>query len=254
MNTTFKNHPLFKARQQRPTPQKASESPNGVSLRQPCVEASRDEVSCGKIVRRLLMTIGLLAGWLTVVLMAGGCSKPAMKDPRLQSPRVEVFQAKAAGSNGRTFTGVVEARVQSDLGFRVAGIILERSIDVGQRVQKGQPLMRLDPEDLRLSAAAQQANVEAARAKYTQAKADETRSGMLVKSGVISPREYDQDRAALDSAKAQLEAAEAQERVSNNSSEYAILLANADGVIVRTLSEPGQVVAAGQTVIQLAQH
>jgi multidrug efflux pump subunit AcrA (membrane-fusion protein) len=52
--------------------------------------------------------------------------------------------------------------------------------------------------------------------------------------------------------KAQLEAAEAQARVSNNSSEYAILLADADGVIVRTLSEPGQVVAAGQTVIQLA--
>jgi len=198
------------------------------------------------------MAIGLLAGWLTVALMAGGCSKPAVKDPRLQSPRVEVFKAKAAGSNGRTFTGIVEARVQSDLGFRVAGKILKRSVDVGQRVQKGQPLMRLDPEDLRLSAAAQQANVEAARAKYTQAKADETRSGMLVKSGVISPREYDQDRAALDSAKAQLEAAEAQARVSNNSSEYAILLADADGVIVRTLSEPGQVVAAGQTVIQLA--
>src|SRR5438093_4047290 len=202
--------------------------------------------------RRPLMAIGLLAGWLTVALMAGGCSKPAVKDPRLQSPRVEVFKAKAAGSNGRTFTGIVEARVQSDLGFRVAGKILERSVEVGQRVQKGQPLMRLDPEDLRLSAAAQQANVEAARAKYTQAKADETRSGMLVKSGVISPREYDQDRAALDSAKAQLEAAEAQARVSNNSSEYAVLLADADGVIVRTLSEPGQVVAAGQTVIQLA--
>src|SRR6266581_574033 len=202
--------------------------------------------------RRPLMAIGLLVGWLTVALVTGGCAKQAVKDPRLQSPRVEVFKAKAAGSNGRTFTGIVEARVQSDLGFRVAGKIMERSVDVGQRVQKGQPLMRLDPEDLRLSAAAQQANVEAARAKYTQAKADETRSGMLVKSGVISPREYDQDRAALDTAKAQLEAAEAQARVSNNSSEYAILLADAEGVIVRTLSEPGQVVAAGQTVIQLA--
>src|SRR5881296_571163 len=252
MNTAFKKHPLFKARQQWPTPQKASKSPDALSLGQSCVEASRDEVSCGKIVRRSLMAIGLLAGWLTVVLMAGGCSKQAVKDPRLQSPRVEVFKAKAAGSNGRTFTGIVEARVQSDLGFRVAGKILERSVDVGQRVQKGQPLMRLDPEDLRLSAAAQQASVEAARAKYTQAKADETRSGMLVKSGVISGREYDQERAALDSAKAQLDAAEAQARVSNNSSEYAVLLADADGVIVRTLSEPGQVVAAGRTVIQLA--
>src|SRR2546422_1141715 len=252
MNTAFKKHPLFKARQQWPTPQKASKSPDALSLGQSCVEASRDEVGFVKIVRRPSMTIALLAGWLTVVLMAGGCSKQAVKDQRLQSQRVEVFKEKAAGSNGRTFTGIVEARVQSDLGFRVAGKILERSVDVGQRVQKGQPLMRLDPEDLRLSAAAQQANVEAARAKYTQAKADETRSGMLVKSGVISPREYDQDRAALDTAKAQLEAAEAQARVSNNSSEYAILLADADGVIVRTLSEPGQVVAAGQAVIQLA--
>jgi RND family efflux transporter MFP subunit len=204
-----------------------------------------------KISRRPLMTIGLLAGWLTVALMAGGCSKEAVKDARLQSPRVEVFTAHTAGSNSRTFTGIVEARVQSDLGFRVGGKILERSVDMGQRVQKGQVLMRLDPVDLKLAFAAQQANVEAARAKYTQAKADEARAAVLVPRA-MSRQEYDRLRAALDSGKAQLEAAEAQASVSNNSSEYAVLLADADGVIVRTLSEPGQVVAAGQTVIQLA--
>src|SRR6266699_5075771 len=104
--------------------------------------------------RRPLMAIGLLAGWLTVALVTGGCAKQAVKDPRLQSARGEVFKAEPAGSNSRTFTGIVEARVQSELGFRVGGKILERSVDVGQRVQKGQPLMRLDPEDLRLSAAA----------------------------------------------------------------------------------------------------
>src|SRR5205823_9268315 len=196
--------------------------------------ASRDEVSCGKIVRPSLMAIGLLAGWLTLALMAGGCSKQAVKDPRLQSPRVEVFKAEAAGSNNRTFTGIVEARVQSDLGFRVGGKILERSVNMGERVQKGQILMRLDSVDLNLSLAAQQANVEAARAKYTQSKADEARFAGLVKSGAVSRQEYDQARAALDSAKAQLDAAEAQARVSNNSSEYAVLLADADGVIVRT--------------------
>src|SRR6185503_15585096 len=203
-------------------------------------------------VRRSLMTIGLLSAGLTVALMAGWSSKPAVKDPRLQSPRVEVVKAQGAGANGRTFTGVVEARVQSDLGFRVGGKILERSVNVGERVQKGQVLMRLDSVDLKLSFAAQQANVEAARAKYIQAKADETRFAALVKSGAVSRQEYDQARAALDSTKAQLEAAEAQARISNNSSECALLLADADGVIVRTLSEPGQVVAAGQTVIQLA--
>src|SRR5687767_5617669 len=123
---------------------------------------------------------------------------------------------------------------------------------MGQRVQKGQVLMRLDSVDLKLSFAAQEANVEAARAKYTQAKADEARSAALVKSGAVSRQDHDQARAALDSSKAQLDAAEAQARVSNNSSEYAELRADADGVIVRTLSEPGQVVTAGQTVVQLA--
>src|SRR5207244_8923080 len=199
-----------------------------------------------------LIAIRRLAGWLTVALMVGGCSKPAAKDPRLQSPTVEVFEAQVAGSNSRTFTGIVEARVQSDLGFRVGGKILERSVNVGQRVQKGQILMRLDAVDLKLAFAAQQANVKAARAKSILAKADEARFARLVPSGAVSRQEYDHARAARDSTKAELEAAEAQARVSNNSSEYAVLLADADGVIVRTLSEPGQVVAAGQTVIQLA--
>src|SRR5437879_5979898 len=112
--------------------------------------------------------------------------------------------------------------------------------------------MRLDSVDLNLSFAAQQASVEAARARYMRPKADEARFAMLVKSGAVSRQEYDLARAALDSAKAQFDAAEAQARVSDNSSEYAVLLADADGVIVRTLSEPGHVVAAGQTVIQLA--
>jgi len=109
MNTPLKKYPIVKAHQQWPMPQKTSEPPDAISLRQSCVEASGDEVSCGKIVRRPLMTIGLLAGWLTVALVTGGCAKQAVKDPRLQSPRVEVFKAKAAGSNGRTFTGIVEA-------------------------------------------------------------------------------------------------------------------------------------------------
>jgi len=241
VNTPVTEHPTVKAHQQCRTPQKASELPDAA-----------DEVTFAKIDRWPLLTIGLLAGSLTVALMAGACSKSDAKDPRLQSPRVEVFKAEATGSNRRTFTGIVEARVQSDLGFRVAGKILERSVDVGQRVKKGQILMRLDSVDLKLSFAAQQANVEAARAKYTQARKDEARFAGLINSGAVSRQEYDHARAALDSAKAQLEAVEAQARVSNNSSEYAVLLADADGVIVRTLSEPGQVVAAGQTVIQLA--
>src|SRR5438874_1797423 len=98
------------------------------------LDGGADEVSFVKKHRRLLLATGLVAGGLAVALMAGG-SKPATKDPRLLSPRVEVFAAQAAGSIRRTFTGIVEARVQSDLGFRVGGKILERSVNMGQRVQ-----------------------------------------------------------------------------------------------------------------------
>jgi len=199
-----------------------------------------------------IKTLRLIAGWLTVVLIVAGCSEQPAADPRLQPLMVEVFKVEAAVANGRTFTGIVKARVQSDLGFRVGGKILARSVDVGQRVRKGQVLMRLDPVDLELTLAAQQANVEAARARYTQAKADEVRASALVKSNAVSRQEYDRARAMRESTKAQLEAAAAAARVSSNASEYAVLSADADGVIVRTLSEPGQVVSAGQTVIQLA--
>jgi len=252
MNTSLDKPATIQVHQQMPALQKTSEPLDAPGLHQSSPEAGADEVSLLKSYRRRLMAIGLLAGCLMIALIARGWPKPAVKGPRLQSPSVEVFKAEAAGSNSRTFTGIVEARVQSDLGFRVGGKILERSVDVGQRIQKGQILMRLDSVDLKLSFAAQQANVEAARARYIQTKADEARFAMLVKSGAVSRQDYDLARAALDSAKAQFDAAEAQATVSNNSSEYAVLLADADGVIVRTLSEPGHVVAAGQTVIQLA--
>jgi RND family efflux transporter MFP subunit len=194
----------------------------------------------------------LIAGSLAAALLAGGCSKPTAEDPRLKPQSVEVFEAKAAEPDSRSFTGTVAARIQSDLGFRVGGKLQERFVDIGQRVRKGELLMRLDPADLNLSLAAQQANVEAARAGYVQAKADEERSARLVKTGAVSLQGHDQARAALDSSKAQLEAAEAQAEVTRNSSEYSALVADGDGVIVATLAEPGQVVAAGQTVIQLA--
>jgi RND family efflux transporter MFP subunit len=203
--------------------------------------------------RKQLIGFGLLARWLTLAVMAGGCSKQTEEDPRLRPPRVQVVEVKASGTNGRTFTGTVEARVQSNLGFRIAGKILERSVDVGQRVQKGQVLMRLDSLDLELALAAQQAKVAAARARYTQAKADEEKFAAAIEFGGVSRLGYDAARTEVDISKALLEAAEAEARVSHNSSEYAVLVADADGVIVRTLSEPGQVVVAGHTVIQLAQ-
>jgi RND family efflux transporter MFP subunit len=186
------------------------------------------------------------------LMLLGSCKKPEVGDPRLLAPRVEVIQLREGNAGTKTYTGIVQARVQSDLGFRVAGKILERAVSEGEKVRRGDVLLRLDPLDLDLSSAAQQANVEAAQARFVQAKADEARHSQLLKSSAVSKQEYERAREALDSATAQVEAAKALAKVSDNSSQYAALTADADGVVVRTLGEPGQVVAAGQVVVQLA--
>ncbi|WP_409277039.1 efflux RND transporter periplasmic adaptor subunit [Pseudomonas defluvii] len=188
---------------------------------------------------------------LPIVLVACGESSSS-NDPRNKPPLVRTVSAERSPDAARTFTGVVVARTQSDLGFRVSGKILERLVDTGQTVKRGQPLMRLDPVDLQLQARAQQEAVAAARARARQTADDETRYRGLVAAGAVSASAYDQIKAAADSAKAQLSAAQAQADVARNATGYAALLADADGVVMETLAEPGQVVSAGQPVVRLA--
>lgn len=184
-------------------------------------------------------------------LALSACSKPAA-DPRVGAQLVRVATVGSAGQADRAFTGIVSARVQSDLGFRVPGKVVQRLVDTGQTVRKGQPLMRIDRTDLALATVAQAGSVEAARAKALQTAADEKRYRDLVSAGAVSASAYDQAKAAADAAKAQLDAALAQEGVARNQAGYSVLLADADGVVVETLAEPGQVVAAGQMVVRLA--
>jgi len=175
-------------------------------------------------------------------------------DPRTAPPLVRVAEAMRTETAERSFTGTVASRVQSNLGFRVPGKIVERMVDAGQQVKTGQALMRIDETDLQLALTAKHNAVLAARAVLTQAKADEQRYAALVKSGLAaSPQRYEQAKEALDTASAQLAAAEADAKVAENAATYAVLLADSDGTVVDTLGEPGQVVAAGQTVVQLAQ-
>jgi RND family efflux transporter MFP subunit len=187
---------------------------------------------------------------LPLILAACGDKPPA--DPRTAAPLVETVVVQGASSTALSFSGIVGARVQSDLGFRVPGKVVQRLVDVGQTVHRGQPLMRIDPIDLGLPARAQAESVAAARARARQAGDDEARYRDLVAEGAVSASAYEQLKAAADSAKAALSAAEAQYDVARNAAGYALLVADADGVVVDTLAEPGQVVGAGQTVVRLA--
>jgi RND family efflux transporter MFP subunit len=191
-----------------------------------------------------------LLGLLPLVL--AGCSDASSADPRTQAPLVRVGVVGHAAESERSFTGVVAARVESDLGFRVPGKITERLVDTGQTVKRGQPLMRIDPADLRLALRANEEAVIAARARARQTADDEVRFRDLVARRAVSASEYDQARAAAESARADLNAAEARAGVARNETSYAALLADADGVVLETLAEPGQVVAAGQAVVRIA--
>jgi RND family efflux transporter MFP subunit len=216
-----------------------------------------------KNTRRLLLSTAALAAAMSLgsaaVIVLGPptaiSSEPntaAETDPRLRPQLVRIAMVKSAGASERAFTGIVSARVQSNLGFRVPGKVIERLVDAGQDVRAGQPLMRLDQKDLALALTARENAVAAARALAAQARADEARYRRLTADGWVARQRYDQAKATADSAEAQLAAAEAQADVARNEAGYSRLLADADGTVVETLAEPGQVVAAGQTVVKLA--
>lgn len=186
-----------------------------------------------------------------IILSLPACKKETV-DPRTKAPVVRTMTAPGAKTATQAFTGVVAARVQSNLGFRVPGKIIERLVDTGQIVKAGQPLMRIDGNDLTLTIKARQESVRAAKAQVVEAAADEARNRTLLQSGAVSVKAYDRAKAAADTARAALRAAEAEAEIARNEGDYSLLVADADGTIIETLVEPGQIVAAGQTVVKLA--
>jgi RND family efflux transporter MFP subunit len=206
--------------------------------------------------RSLVVLAGVLvaasgvAAFATLAIPAQEAS--AVGDPRQDPPIVRLVTAAPATGSERSFTGTVGARVESNLGFRVPGKIVERLVDVGQEVKAGQPLMRIDDADLRLALTAKRNAVAAARAIVVQTEPDERRYASLLKDGWVPRQRYEQAKAALDTARAQLAAAEAEARVAENEAIYTILVADADGTVIETLGEPGQVVSAGQPVVRIA--
>src|SRR5437879_11359918 len=180
------------------------------------------------------------------------CWQKQELDPRTQPELVSIVEIGSSSGADPAFTGVVSARVQSNLGFRVPGKITSRLVDTGQFVRAGQPLMTIDRTDYAHAITARAETVTAAKAKAVQAAADEARYRPLLKSGAVSASIYDQIKAASDAAQAQFAAATAQEQVARDEGGYSQLVADADGIVIETLAEPGQVVTAGQTVVKLA--
>ena len=152
----------------------------------------------------------------------------------------------------REFVGVVRARHETDLGFRVAGKMVSRVINVGDSVHVGDVVARLDPQDLKLQLESAEAEFAAATSSLQQAASDLERYTTLKTRGWTSIADFDRKKAAKDEAEGRLERAKRAVDLAHNQLDYSELKADDDGVITATLAEPGQVVAIGQPVVRLA--
>lgn len=157
-----------------------------------------------------------------------------------------------AGIENDVYPGEVRARREADHAFRVGGKVVQRLVDAGTRVARGQVLARLDPQDTRLSADAAEAAVSAAETEAHFALAEHKRFQDLFNKGFVSQSALDQRLNVANAAKARLESARATASVSNNQASYTTLVAEFDGVVTQALAEAGQVVAAGQAVVRIA--
>lgn len=197
---------------------------------------------------RLIAAAGCAA--LSVLLVA--CSKPVPTEEPVRAVKVVTVGVQNIQS-GAEFAGEVRARVESRLGFRVAGKIIQRPVDAGQRVKAGQLLAQLDAQDYRLAADAARAQVAAAATNRNLADADYKRFKELKDQNFISGAEVERRDTTLKAAQAQLDQAQAQLSSQRNQAAYTNLLADVSGVVVAVEAERGQVVAAGTTVFRIAQ-
>lgn len=151
-----------------------------------------------------------------------------------------------------TLTGDIQARIQTELSFRVGGKIIQRSVDVGDRVTAKQVLARLDPKDLQSNVDSAQAQVAAEQARVKQNAAAFVRQQKLLPKGYTSQSEYDSAQAALNSSQSALSAAQAQLANAKDQLSYTALIADAPGIITERQAEVGQVVQATMPIFSLA--
>lgn len=196
-------------------------------------------------------------GWLLAALLpltiSVGCSDQDKQTQAVSRP-VKVFRTEDTATVGvMSFAGEVRARIETPLSFRVAGKLLERKVDVGDQVHKGQLLAILDGNDYRLAVQGLKAQLASAQADSNFLRDDLARYRELLAQQVISPPEFERHETAYTTARERTAALEAQLAQALNQLTYTELHADRDGVVTALAVEAGQVLAAGQAVVTLAQ-
>ena len=189
--------------------------------------------------------------WMVAALALAACSQET-PPPAPPAPVLVQSVGQGAGERLRVFSGEVVPRHASDLGFRVGGKLVERKVDVGDVVKRGQLIARLDEADMQLNVSAARAQMAAAQSDLALARTELARVEALRGQNFVSDSAVDSQRTATEAAQARLRQARAQLELAENQNEYTHLEADADGVVTAVHAEVGQVLASGTPVVTLA--
>ncbi len=195
-------------------------------------------------------TIAVAGIAVAALSWTANASRPSA-EPVVRPARVVEITYRQA-SLPLTLAGTVVPRIESSLGFRVPGKIVERLVDLGATVQPGQVMARLDPADYRLAVDNARAALASTDADYARAKADYERYLNLKGSTAFTPQTLDQRQSLAATALARVEQARSQLATAENNLAYTELQAGAAGVVTAIQAEVGQVVAQGQGVAKVA--
>jgi membrane fusion protein, multidrug efflux system len=185
-------------------------------------------------------------------LVGSGCSREAPPAPLIRPVLTTVIRFGATGEPV-SLSGQIEAQNQTNLAFRIGGRLVERRVSVGDTVSPGQLVARIESQDAKNSLSSARADLAAAEATLVQARNNEARYRSLVSTGVVSRAQYDDAQQQLAAAQSRVSAANASVQTAKDNVGYTDLQSNVAGSVTAKGAEPGEVVQAGQMIVQVAQ-
>lgn len=189
---------------------------------------------------------------LIVPAMLVACRPEAETTQSIARPVRTVVAEKRVGATPITFTGRIESDDEVSLAFRISGRVLESDVNVGDRVEAGQLIARLEPQNELNALRAAQANLTAARGQLTQARNHFERQDTLLKQGWTTRANHDDAAQALQTTQSQVDAAEAQMKLAQDGVSFTELRADAPGVLTALGPGAGEIAQAGQMIAKLA--
>jgi RND family efflux transporter MFP subunit len=203
--------------------------------------------------RRAAYAMGLRGlPFLGIAVLLAACQP----ETKIQAPEVRpvrtVTVVKRDIGETVTYTGRIEAENETRLSFRIGGRMVERHANVGEQVEPGQLVARLEPQNELNALRSAQAAVSAAQAQFNEAQANYERQKFLLARDVASRVQYERAEQTRETARAQLDSAEAQLKIAQDQVSDTELKADAGGIVIGTAAEPGEVVQAGQLIIRVA--